>query len=214
MDSSNIIRHRRLLGAALVCLAATFAGFSLHTLFHVPPGAVALMGASALAIYAGPRRVGVALRQIEWETLLFFFSLFILVGALVGTGLLGKLAALTMHAANGSVGVTSMLILWTSAFASSAVDNIPFVATMIPFIQALGNLGIHDTEPLWWSLALGACLGGNGTLIGASANIVVAGLAEREGEKLSFGRYLKYGFPFMLLSIGISSLYVYFRYIF
>jgi Na+/H+ antiporter NhaD/arsenite permease-like protein len=106
-----------------------------------------------------------------------------------------------------------MLILWLSAIASAFLDNIPFVATMIPLIQEMGKMGVTNLEPLWWSLALGACLGGNGTLIGASANLIVAGLAGKEGHPISFIKFLKYGFPLMILSIVLSTFYIYFRYL-
>jgi Na+/H+ antiporter NhaD/arsenite permease-like protein len=106
-----------------------------------------------------------------------------------------------------------MLILWLSAIASAFVDNIPFVATMIPMIQEMGNMGVSNLEPLWWSLALGACLGGNGTLIGASANLIVAGMAGKEGYPIKFVQFLKYGFPLMLLSVVLASIYMYLRYL-
>lgn len=106
-----------------------------------------------------------------------------------------------------------MLILWLSAIASAFVDNIPFVATMIPLIKEMGTMGTMNLEPLWWSLSLGACLGGNGTLVGASANVIVVGLAAQEGYSISFARYFKIAFPLMLLSILISSIYIYLRYL-
>lgn len=105
-----------------------------------------------------------------------------------------------------------MLILWLSAIASAFLDNIPFVATMIPMIQDMGSMGINNLEPLWWSLALGACLGGNGSLIGASANLIAAGMSAKEGEPISFMKFLKYGFPLMLLSVAIASVYILIRY--
>ncbi len=123
------------------------------------------------------------------------------------------LAKSAISLTGGDVATTAMLILWMSAIASAFVDNIPFVATMIPLIQDMGQMGISNLEPLWWSLALGACLGGNGTLIGASANLVVAGLAAQEGHSIRFMSYLKVGFPLMLLSIVISTIYIYLRYL-
>jgi Na+/H+ antiporter NhaD/arsenite permease-like protein len=107
----------------------------------------------------------------------------------------------------------AMLILWMSAIASAFIDNIPFVATMIPMIKEMGGMGMENIEPLWWSLALGACLGGNGTLIGASANVIVAGLASKEGYPISFWKFMKVGFPLMILSILIASGYLYLRYL-
>lgn len=132
---------------------------------------------------------------------------------LVETGVIAELAAKAIEITNGDVLMSSMMILWVSAITSAFLDNIPFVATMIPLIQEMGNMGISNLEPLWWSLALGACLGGNGTLIGASANLIVAGLAGKEGYPITFMKYLKVGFPLMLLSIVISSVYLYLRYL-
>jgi Na+/H+ antiporter NhaD/arsenite permease-like protein len=113
----------------------------------------------------------------------------------------------------GNSVATAMVILWLSAIASAFVDNIPFVATMIPLIKEMGTMGVANLEPLWWSLALGACLGGNGTLIGASANVIVVGLAAQNGHSISFMKYFKVAFPLMILSIVISSIYIYLRYL-
>lgn len=140
-------------------------------------------------------------------------GLFILVGALVETGVIKMLAAEAMAITQGSVEATSILILWMSAIASAFVDNIPFVATMIPLIKDMGAMGITNLDPLLWSLALGACLGGNGTLIGASANVVVASLAAQHGRQISFLGFMKLAFPCMILSIIISTAYVYVRYL-
>ena len=123
------------------------------------------------------------------------------------------LAAEAMSITEGSVEATSILILWMSAVASAFVDKIPFVATMIPLIKDMGAMGITNLDPLWWSLALGACLGGNGTLIGASANVVVASLAAQHGQQISFIGFMKIAFPCMILSIVISTGYVYLRYL-
>lgn len=144
---------------------------------------------------------------------LLFIGLFVLVSGLVETGVIAELAANAIDLTGGDVLMSSMMILWVSAIASAFLDNIPFVATMIPLIQEMGQMGITNLEPLWWSLALGACLGGNGTLIGASANLIVAGLAGKEGYPITFMKYLKVGFPLMLLSIVISSIYLYLRYL-
>lgn len=143
---------------------------------------------------------------------LFFVGLFVLVGGLVETGLIKQLAEHAIELTGGDTLLSSMLILWLSALASSFLDNIPFVATMIPMIQDMGSMGISNLEPLWWSLALGACLGGNGSLIGASANLIAAGMSAKEGEPITFMRFIKFGFPLMLLSIVISSIYILLRY--
>ena len=118
-----------------------------------------------------------------------------------------------METTGGDLTATALLILWMSAVISSVLDNIPFVATMIPLIQNMGTMGIENLEPLWWALALGACLGGNGTLVGASANLIVAGMASERGVRISFIRYFKIGFPLMILTIVLSTVYVYLRYL-
>ena len=153
------------------------------------------------------------LAKVEWTAIFFFAGLFVLVGALVETGVIKALATEAMKITQGNVTSTAMLILWMSAIASAFVDNIPFVATMIPLIKDMGALGLTNLDPLWWSLALGACLGGNGTLIGASANVIVASMAAQRGQQISFIGFMKIAFPLMLMSIVMSSIYVYFRYL-
>ena len=123
------------------------------------------------------------------------------------------LAQKAIELTGGNVTSTSLLVLWLSAIVSSVLDNIPFVATMIPLINDMGAMGIANLEPIWWSLALGACLGGNGTLVGASANLIVAGLAMERGVKITFIKYFVLGFPIMILTIIISTVYVYIRYL-
>ena len=157
--------------------------------------------------------IGRVLGGVEWVALFFFLGLFIIIGGLVETGVITALAKAAMQATGGDMLTTTMLVLWLSAFASAFIDNIPFVATMIPLIKDMGNMGITNLDPLWWALSLGACLGGNGTLIGASANVVVASLAQAHGVKMTFAGYTRYGLPMMLLSIAISAIYIYFRYL-
>ena len=137
----------------------------------------------------------------------------VLVGALVETGVIKALATEAMQVTNGNVTTTAMLILWMSAIASAFIDNIPFVATLIPLIQDMGQMGLTNLDPMWWSLSLGACLGGNGTLIGASANVVVASMAAQRGKQISFLGFMKVAFPVMILTIIISSAYVWIRYL-
>ncbi|WP_274648684.1 ArsB/NhaD family transporter [Paenibacillus humicola] len=213
MDESGLITDKPLLIRCLVILGITICGFSLHQVLHVESSVVALSGAFLLLLLAGEHAMEKALSRVEWTTIFFFVGLFILVGALVDTGVISDLAVKAIELTGGNLTATAMLILWMSAIASAFMDNIPFVATMIPLIQEMGNMGIENLEPLWWSLALGACLGGNGTLIGASANLITAGLAAKEGYPITFLKFLKYAFPLMLLSIAISSLYIYLRYL-
>ncbi|MEO3946564.1 ArsB/NhaD family transporter [Gorillibacterium sp. CAU 1737] len=212
MDMSGLITNRRLLVKSLSVLAVTILGFFLHQAIHLESATVALGGAFLLLLLTGEKAMEQAFTKVEWMTIFFFIGLFVLVASLVETGVIGELAKKAMEWTGGDSLTASMLILWMSALASAFMDNIPFVATMIPLIQEMGQMGVHNLEPLWWSLALGACLGGNGTLIGASANLVVAGLSAKEGHPIRFVPYLKLGFPLMILSIVLSSGYIYLRY--
>jgi len=159
--------------------------------------------------------VHAALSEAEWITLIFFLGLFILVHGIKKAGLIDMMAHTLLKATGGDFTVTVLAILWASAILSAFIDNIPFVATMIPLIKSMGPSLGGDAAllPLWWALSLGACLGGNGTLIGASANLVVAGLADRAGIAFRFMEFLKVAFPLMLISIVISHVYLYFRYL-
>ncbi len=213
MDVAELLTDRKLLNKCLIVLGLTILGFFLHQSLHLESATVALAGAFLLLLLTGEHKMEEALARVEWPTIFFFVGLFVLVSGLVETGVIAKLAAGAIDLTGGDVTMTSMLILWLSAVASAFLDNIPFVATMIPMITEMGNMGVSNLEPLWWSLALGACLGGNGTLIGASANLIAAGMSGREGYPIRFVQFLKYGFPLMLLSIVISSVYIYLRYL-
>ncbi|MED1950824.1 ArsB/NhaD family transporter [Brevibacillus centrosporus] len=212
MNERDEITDTLLLKKSLTVMALTIIGFMLHGAFHLESATIALTGAFLLLLLTGEHYLEDAISKVEWNTIFFFIGLFVLVSGLVETGVIAKLAGEAINLTGGDPLHTSLLILWLSAIASAFVDNIPFVATMIPMIKEMGALGITNLEPLWWSLALGACLGGNGTLIGASANVIVAGLASKEGYNISFMGFLKVAFPLMLLSIVISHLYVYLRY--
>ncbi len=161
------------------------------------------------------RKVADSLREVEWITIVFFIGLFILVYGVETTGILEALAHYVLDLTGGDPSVTALSILFVSATASALVDNIPFVATMIPLIKNMGAAlgGSEQLLPLWWSLALGSCLGGNGSLVGASANLIVAGFAERSGQPIRFLPFMLMAFPLMLLSVLISSVYVYLRYL-
>jgi Na+/H+ antiporter NhaD/arsenite permease-like protein len=212
LDEKAVITDRRLLNKSLFILGLTILGFFLHQLLLLESATVALAGAFLLLLLTGEHSMEKAISKVEWTTIFFFVGLFVAVSGLVETGVISKMAEQAMEWTGGDPLATSMLIIWLSAIASAFIDNIPFVATMIPMIQEMGNLGISNLEPLWWSLSLGACLGGNGTLIGASANLIVAGLSEKEGHPIRFFQFIKYGFPLMLLSVILSSIYVYLRY--
>ena len=200
----------------LFVIALTIGLFVVHGYLGLQTATAALSGAGLLLLITYTRNEGMitkVLSKIEWTAIFFFAGLFVLVGALVETGVIKVLAAEAIKLTNGSVNATAMLILWMSAFASAFIDNIPFVATLIPLIQDMGQMGLSNLDPMWWSLALGACLGGNGTLIGASANVVVASMAAQRGKQISFLGFMKIAFPIMIMTIAISSVYVWIRYL-
>lgn len=205
------IKDWQLLKKSLAVLGLTILGFALHTVFHIESATVALSGAMLLMLISREEPEDVLL-HVEWPTIFFFAGLFVLVGGLKSTGVIKALAQWSLDMTQGQVLETSLLVLWLSAIASAFIDNIPFVATMIPMLQEMEQLSGLNLEPVWWSLALGACLGGNGTLIGASANVIVAGIAEKNGIPITFRAFFKVAFPFMILSIIISHIYVYWRY--
>jgi Na+/H+ antiporter NhaD/arsenite permease-like protein len=214
LDAEGAIRDRILLRKSLVVLGAVVIAFFLHDLLHLEAATIALFGAAALMLYARSD-IHEVLRDVEWPTLLFFVGLFVLVGGLEATGFVGKIAQLLAGLGEPTSATTAVAIIWGSAVASGIVDNIPFTATMIPVIQELTQAqGLSEAEsrPLWWALALGADFGGNATLIGASANVVVAGMSERAGHKISFLRFMAYGVPVTVLSLAVATLYVYLRY--
>jgi Na+/H+ antiporter NhaD/arsenite permease-like protein len=222
MDENEAITDRPLLVKCLLVVALVITGFILHGALGFEPATIAMGGAGLLLLvtFKEPHKV---LHEVEWNSLFFFIGLFIVVGAVVKVGLIGILAKKALALTQGNLFATSMLVLWFSAFASAIIDNIPYVATMNPLIidmaKALwpgetGHALLHhkDLLPIWWSLALGACLGGNGTAIGASANVIVCGLGERSGYPISFRRFTLYGMPLMIESILISTIYVWWRY--
>lgn len=208
------IKDYALLKKSLAVLALIIAAFVVHEELHLESATIALTGASLLMLIAKEEPEDIFL-SVEWPSIFFFLGLFIVVGGLVETGLIGKLAQWAVSVTAGNFRLTGMLILWLSAVASAFVDNIPFVATMIPLIKDMGHIGgltPAALEPLWWALSLGACLGGNGTLIGASANVIVAGLAEKNGFRIRFVSFMKIAFPLMLVSVAISMVYLWIVY--
>src|SRR5918997_891473 len=213
MDAAGSIRDRVLLRKSLIVLSLVVIAFFLHGALHLEAATIALFGAAALMLYARPD-VEEVLRDVEWPTLLFFVGLFVLVGGLEVTGFIGGIAELLIDV-GGSPALTAMLVMWGSAIASGIVDNIPFTATMIPVVQEFAQAeGLSEAEirPLWWALAIGADFGGNLTLIGASANVVVAGMSERAGRKISFFKFMIYGIPVTLISLAVATPYVLLRY--
>ncbi len=212
-NEHEAITDKKLLVKCLIVLAITIGGFLLQKPLHLEAATIGLFGAAVLMLITGDDLQHV-MEKAEWTSIFFFVGLFIIVHSLVEVGLIGALAQKTLDVTGGDMKVTGMTILWVSAIASAFIDNIPFVASMIPLIKGLApSMGGPDAiMPLWWALSLGACLGGNGTLIGASANVVVAGMAHKNGHEISFVKFTLLAFPMMLISIIISSVYMWFRY--
>jgi len=214
LNERDEIKNRVLLRKCLAVLFLTILGFVVHQYVHLESSVIALSGAGLLLLVTreDPEH---SFQAVEWPVIFFFIGLFVVVGALEEVGVIEAIARWSLEVTGGNILPTGLLILWLSAIASAFVDNIPFVATMIPLIQDMGRLGgITDLNFLWWSLSLGACLGGNGTMIGASANVVVVGMAEKRGLRISFIGFTKIAFPLMLMSIVISTAYLYFWYVF
>jgi Na+/H+ antiporter NhaD/arsenite permease-like protein len=216
LNAGSQIANPVLLKKCLFVLFIVICMFITHDKLHLQTATAALTGAGLLLLISYHDKesmIAKALSKIEWLAIFFFAGLFVLVGGLVETGVIKMLAGEAMQLTQGSLVATSMLVLWMSAFASAFIDNIPFVATLIPLIQDMGAMGMTNLDPVWWSLSLGACLGGNGTLIGASANVVVASMAAQRGKQISFIGFMKIAFPMMVISIIIASAYVYLRYL-
>ena len=216
LNASSQIADYALLKKCLLVIAVTIAMFVLHGSLGLDTATAALTGAGLLLLITYTRdeaMIAKVFSKVEWLAIFFFAGLFVLVGALVETGVIKMLAAEAIQLTNGNVNATAMLILWMSAIASAFIDNIPFVATLIPLIQDMGQMGLTNLDPMWWSLSLGACLGGNGTLIGASANVVVASMAAQRGRQISCLGFMKIAFPVMILTIIISSVYIWVRYL-
>lgn len=220
-DESGAITDARLMVKALFVLALVILGFTLGHSYGIQPGTSALSGAALLMLLAywgqdaeaQSESVHHIFGEVEWVTILFFGGLFVIVAGVENVGLLEMFAEYVLHVTAGDMKWTAFLIFWASGLLSAILDNIPFVATMIPLIEATSDtFGAHAIEPLWWSLALGACLGGNGTLLGASANLTVAAFAEKAKQPIGFLTFMKYAFPIMLLTLVIGNIYIWLRY--
>ncbi|PIH04827.1 hypothetical protein CS538_06530 [Clostridium combesii] len=207
LDESKAIRDMSLMKKCLTVLFLTLIGFLTHSYLGFESATIAIAG-SAILLAISKVEPDEILQETEWGTIFFFIGLFIMTGVLEDVGIMEVLAQKTLSLTKGNLVMTGIFVLWISAIASAFIDNIPFVATMIPLIKAMGTMGGMDIVPLWWALSLGACLGGNGTMIGASANLVVIGIAEKSGYKISFKDYFKLGFPVMLVSIVICTAYL------
>lgn len=209
----DAIRDPRLLAVSLVVLGLVTAAFVLHTVLHLEPSVVAIVGGLVLLAVSRLDAADVV-ADVEWPTLAFFAGLFVMVGALVHTGAVGTLAAAATDATEGRLLLASMVLLWASAILSALVDNIPYVATMSPLVADLvqGAGGLEQGQVLWWSLALGADLGGNATAVGASANVVILGMAARAGKPISFWQFTKYGLVVAVVTVAIATPYLWLRY--
>jgi Na+/H+ antiporter NhaD/arsenite permease-like protein len=222
MRPSDSIKDWLLLKQSLIVLGAVMLGFVLARELHLEPATIALTGAAILMLLdnrahhaeKASHNIHSTFGDVEWITIFFFLGLFVVVHGVEVGGLLHLLATKLVSATGGRLPATGYAVLWASAFLSAIVDNIPFVATMIPLIKNMAPAfgGPEHIMPLWWCLSLGACLGGNGTLIGASANLTVAGISERNGVPFRFLTYTLYAAPMTVVSIAISNVYVWWRY--
>lgn len=210
LDENEMVKDRALMHKSVVMIILVAVGFMLHSQLHLESSIIAL-AAAVIMILIGKQNVEETIADVEWPTIVFFTALFMVVGGMESTGVIEKLADLLMGLTGGDLVVTMIIILWASAVLSAILDNIPFVATMIPMIITMEASGM-DVIPLWWALSLGACLGGNGTLIGASANVVLSGISGRHGHPITFMQFTKLGFPMMILSIIVSTIYLMIRF--
>jgi Na+/H+ antiporter NhaD/arsenite permease-like protein len=217
-ENAILIHHKGLLMKSLIVLVGVIILFSLQTITHLEVSIIAIGGAAVLLIIS---RVSLEkiLHEVDWATLLFFVGLFVIVGVAEHAGLITILANLSLDITGGDPWLTFVMVIWLAGIASAFVDNIPFTTTMIPLIHTLNgdptiaaSFGVdsgYQFSPLWWALALGADLGGNGTLIGSSAGVVAAGLSEKFGHHISFIRWIRIGFPFMLITLAIGTIVLY-----
>jgi len=211
-DETKVIHNYKFLTKNLIVFVFVIIGFMTHALHGLELATIALWGGFTMMLISNiePEEI---LKDVEWSTLFFFAGLFILIGALEQTHVIYFVSEKLVHLTKGSLTALTMVILWGSAIASSFVDNIPYTATMISVIKTIIHGSTINPTPLWWSLSLGACLGGNGTIVGASANLIVAGFARKNGVVISFKDFFLIGFPLMLLSVLIANVYVVLRYL-
>ena len=211
IDNSHTIIDKALMIRSTLILALVILGFMLHDVTHIETCVVAMLGASILLIFEKPNEI---LQDVEWNTIFFFIGLFIIIGGLESSGGIKLMAEWILRVTQGSQAATSMIILWASGVISGIIDNIPYTATMAPMLVEIEKtMGATYAYPLWWALSLGACLGGNMTIIGAAANVIVSENAAKSGHPISFMRFLKYGVGVVVLSLTISTVYIYFRFL-
>ncbi len=212
LDPADAITDRRGMYIGLGVLGLTIFGFLIHGAMGWEPATVAVAGAALLMIITRPD-VHKVYNEVEWASVLFFVGLFMMVGGLVELGVLDAVADFTIELTQGNVGATALLLMWLSAVLSAVVDNIPYTATMLPVVQRLTAEGLNPDNILWWSLAIGADFGGNATIIGASANVILAGISEREGHHIRFVQFMKYGIPVTVMVLIIGTIWVWLRYL-
>ena len=211
IDNSHTITDKALMIRSTLILAFVILGFMLHDVTHIETCVVAMLGASILLIFEKPNEI---LQDVEWNTIFFFIGLFIIIGGLEASGGIKLMAEWILKVTQGSQAATSMIILWTSGVISGIIDNIPYTATMAPMLVEIEKtMGATYAYPLWWALSLGACLGGNMTIIGAAANVIVSENAAKSGHPISFMRFLKYGVGVVAITLTISTVYIYFRFL-
>lgn len=211
LDNSETIKDFPLMLRSSLVLILVILGFVLHDVTHIQTCVTAMAGASFLLLFENPHK---CLQKVEWNTIFFFLGLFIIIGGLEASGGICLMAKWLLHITNGSQGATAMVILWGSGILSGIIDNIPYTVTMSPMLLQIQNvMGAEYAHPLWWCLSLGACLGGNLTIIGAAANVIVSETADAEGHSISFLRFLKYGALITFVSLVLSTVYIYFRFL-
>lgn len=211
LDNSHTITDKKLALRAGLTLLLVIIGFVTHDITHIETYLMAMLGASFLLLFEKPKEI---LESVEWNTIFFFIGLFIIIGGLEASGAIKVMADWLLNITNGSESATAMIILWGSGILSGIIDNIPYTATMAPLIYHIQQVeGVVYAHPLWWCLSLGACLGGNMTIIGAAANVIVSETSNAKGYKISFMRYLKYGVAFTFIALVLSSCYIYIRFL-
>ena len=210
LDPDKSITDKPLLIKGVAVIGLVIVGFIFHDKLGIESSVIAL-AAAALMLVIGGTSVENAIQDVEWTTIVFFMSLFVVVGGLTETGVIKQLAAVVIDKTAGHPVMMMLILLWASAILSSFLDNIPFVATLIPLVLALKADGM-DVDPLWWAISLGACLGGNGTMIGASANVVLSDISTKHGYPITFKSYLRVGMPFMIGSVFISMVFLLVKY--
>ena len=211
MDNSKTITDFPLMVRSAVVLFLVILGFILHDVTHIETCVTAMLGASFLLLFEKPKDI---FCEVEWNTIFFFIGLFIIIGGLEASGGIALMAKWVLNVTEGSESATAMIILWASGIISGVIDNIPYTATMTPMLLEIRNvMGAEYTLPLWWCLSLGACLGGNMTIVGAAANVIVSETSAHHGHKIEFMQFFKYGLVVMLISLALSSVYIWLRFL-